>query len=208
MPETPDLYAELKLDRSATPAEITVAYRRRARVTHPDAGGTPEAFAATKFAFDILSDPEKRETYDETGTVFHAPSDAQVVENAVHILDVLFSGLLDDEAPNPEQFDPLALMKTHLRAEAAKIDDVIRGLGRKHARAKRLRERIAPRSGAPKSKVVEILKMRVRLVGNEILQKQFELACHKRAVLILEEHWLADPNERQPAGWFRLTTGA
>lgn len=39
---------------SATDSEIRSAYRRRALSTHPDKGGSPEAFRAVVFAFETL----------------------------------------------------------------------------------------------------------------------------------------------------------
>lgn len=60
----PDLYAVLGVPRTATTAELTVAYRRRARMTHPDAGGDALAFRAVSRAYDVLSDPGLRAGYD------------------------------------------------------------------------------------------------------------------------------------------------
>jgi len=64
-----DPYAELDVDREATTDEVKRAYKRRAKRTHPDGGGTAEAFADTKRALVILSNPQKRRQYDATGDV-------------------------------------------------------------------------------------------------------------------------------------------
>ena len=60
----PDLYAVLGVSADATAEELSCAYRRRARLTHPDAGGDPLAFRAVRHAFEILSDPGLRAGYD------------------------------------------------------------------------------------------------------------------------------------------------
>ena len=60
----PNLYAVLGVDRTATAAELTAAYRRRARTTHPDAGGDDLAFRAISRAYDVLSDAGLRAGYD------------------------------------------------------------------------------------------------------------------------------------------------
>ena len=56
----------LEVDPAATPEAITAAYRRKARVLHPDVPGTGDAaaFIRLKQAYDALSDAHHRGTYD------------------------------------------------------------------------------------------------------------------------------------------------
>ncbi len=70
MASTTDYYETLGVDRGATAEEIRKAYRKLARKYHPDVN--KDADAATKFAevqeaYDILSDAEKRKSYDRFG---------------------------------------------------------------------------------------------------------------------------------------------
>ena len=69
--EEKDLYGVLGVARDASEEEIRKAYRRLARKHHPDVNpNDPEAeerFKETSFAYDLLSDPEKRKLYDEFG---------------------------------------------------------------------------------------------------------------------------------------------
>jgi molecular chaperone DnaJ len=62
-----DLYAVLGVSRDASQDEIKKAYRRLARDLHPDVNPDPETqerFKQVTAAYDILSDPEKRQRYD------------------------------------------------------------------------------------------------------------------------------------------------
>jgi len=66
----PDLYSRLGLDRKASTKEITSAYRRLALRVHPDHNKSPNAtaeFQELAKAHQILTDPEKRRIYDQTG---------------------------------------------------------------------------------------------------------------------------------------------
>lgn len=66
-----DFYKVLGVSRSAKAADIKKAYRRLARRYHPDVNpGDREAeerFKGISEAFDVLSDPKKREIYDRYG---------------------------------------------------------------------------------------------------------------------------------------------
>jgi len=63
-----DYYAELNLRPAATVEEVKTAYRVLARRFHPDANPAPDAaerFQRVQEAYEILSDPEQRQAYDQ-----------------------------------------------------------------------------------------------------------------------------------------------
>eukprot|EP00439_Symbiodinium_sp_Y106_P045588 s1500_g5.t2 len=60
----PSFYEALNVSSSATEAELRSAYKRQALATHPDKGGTPEAFRLVVEAFETLADPLRRAAYD------------------------------------------------------------------------------------------------------------------------------------------------
>jgi molecular chaperone DnaJ len=61
-----DYYKVLGLTSSATDKEITRAYRKLAKSSHPDTNpGSEEKFKEVSVAYDVLGDAEKRKEYDE-----------------------------------------------------------------------------------------------------------------------------------------------
>jgi curved DNA-binding protein CbpA len=64
-----DPYLILGLTPSATPSAIKSAYRQRVQITHPDRGGDREEFIVTVKAFGVLSDPDAKRLFDETGRI-------------------------------------------------------------------------------------------------------------------------------------------
>jgi curved DNA-binding protein CbpA len=67
MSATTGLYDTLGVAPDASSEEIKKAYRKRARQTHPDAGGTDEAFYEVQRAYEILSNAVTRGAYNESG---------------------------------------------------------------------------------------------------------------------------------------------
>lgn len=72
-----DLYKDLGVDPDSTPEEIKAAYKKKAKTSHPDAGGDEEEFKKHNKAFMVLSDPDKRKHYDQTGEENPKSSDAE-----------------------------------------------------------------------------------------------------------------------------------
>ena len=65
--DTTKLYETLGEEKSSTAAQIKKAYRKKALRMHPDKGGDPEEFKKLQAAYDVLSDEDKRKTYDKYG---------------------------------------------------------------------------------------------------------------------------------------------
>src|SRR5437764_5156343 len=66
-----DHYEALGVDRKASAEEIRKAYRKLARKHHPDLNPgdktADEKFKRIQEAYDILSDPKKKQMYDQYG---------------------------------------------------------------------------------------------------------------------------------------------
>ena len=60
-------YEILGVPKGASQDDLKRAYRKAAIKNHPDKGGDPEKFKELAQAYEVLSDPEKREIYDQYG---------------------------------------------------------------------------------------------------------------------------------------------
>jgi curved DNA-binding protein CbpA len=88
-----DLYAELGIERGATPDEIKKAYRKRASEVHPDKGGTNEQFQSANMAYEILINEDRRARYDS------GESPESILDNSVdpayNLLGSLFLQMIE-----------------------------------------------------------------------------------------------------------------
>ncbi|CAA2956983.1 dnaJ homolog [Olea europaea subsp. europaea] len=60
-------YEILGVSKTASQDDLKKAYKKAAIKNHPDKGGDPEKFKELAHAYEVLSDPEKREIYDQYG---------------------------------------------------------------------------------------------------------------------------------------------
>jgi curved DNA-binding protein CbpA len=95
-------YEALEVAPDATPEEIKSAYRRLALVWHPDRPtGSSERFVKIARAYEVLSDPRRRVTYDRVGTPEPPPrpargrSDLEHVAATVEELDALWNDIVE-----------------------------------------------------------------------------------------------------------------
>ncbi|XVQ13414.1 molecular chaperone DnaJ [Spirillospora sp. CA-255316] len=92
-----DYYATLGVRRDASPDEVKKAYRRLARELHPDVNPDPETqerFKEITQAYEVLSDPKKREMYDLGADPF-APGGAGAGAGGFGTAGFPFSDIMD-----------------------------------------------------------------------------------------------------------------
>lgn len=84
-----NLYGDLNIDPSASEEEIKKAYRKKAMKSHPDRGGDAEQFHQITKAYDILSNPDSRNRYDQTGDESASDFEKQVAANMVRVFEMI-----------------------------------------------------------------------------------------------------------------------
>ena len=108
---TTSLYDDLELPKNCTSEEIKQKYRILAQLHHPDKGGDVEKFKRMKLAYEVLSDPIKREHYDSTGDHY---SDVNLDSEVMGRLSVMVSQFV--QHINPEFDDLILKMRIEIRA--------------------------------------------------------------------------------------------
>ncbi len=142
-----DPYATLGVARDATAAEVKRAYKRAAKALHPDvAGDAPETraqFEHAVTAYQLLSDPEKRKAFDETGVI---PDDQMSERNQLlSAMASIFNQIVDDilEKGRPlRQSDIVGAMRRLAARKMAELDDAASVIRRQVDELQDLRSRI------------------------------------------------------------------
>ncbi|HEX5939965.1 MAG TPA: DnaJ domain-containing protein, partial [Dehalococcoidia bacterium] len=102
-----DLYEVLGVQRGASSEEIKRAFRRLAMEYHPDRNkddGAEARFKEVSEAYEVLSDPEKRQMYDRFGTVGDRGFDSFSGFGGLgDIFDSFFGGSFSQQKRGPQR---------------------------------------------------------------------------------------------------------
>jgi hypothetical protein len=105
-------YARLGVAPSAAAESITAAYRRKARVLHPDVPvtGSADAFIGLKQAYDVLIHPEQRAAYDRLAEQQASQSQASGRDDPGEIAAMPFADMTPPPTRHPRLRDlPVAV---------------------------------------------------------------------------------------------------
>jgi curved DNA-binding protein CbpA len=202
MNTTPNLYEILGVAKDALVDDVRKAYRRAAKKTHPDVGGSRESFDLVRLAVDVLSDDKRRRQYDETGEIGERPVD-QLEAAALTIVMNAVNNVLDrivKQHGNPAHYDVVNDAIGVLHEELAKIL-----LARESAKAtvEKVREVAKRFRSKKKSKPNRISRMftaRADEIERSIAQNDRERERVELAISILKDHaWdYDDMDSRDP----------
>ena len=110
------LYDILELSPNCSFDDIKHQYRTLAKLHHPDLGGDEEKFKRIKFAYEILSDPDRRKQYDETKST-DQPIDLRK-ESIDQLASIFFSIIPNFNCKEGNLIDALKLEITNMRNRA------------------------------------------------------------------------------------------
>ena len=91
------LYDELELQPDCSFEDIKQQYRTLAMKYHPDHGGDIEKFKRIKFAYEVLSDTDRRKQYDENKTTSEP---INLRTEAIQELANVFNNIIGNFDPN------------------------------------------------------------------------------------------------------------
>jgi curved DNA-binding protein CbpA len=181
------LYQTLGVEPDATQEEIRAAYRNRAKQAHPDAGGSDVEFRAIESAHRVLSDPEKRKIYDETGySDLMSQEDLAVYRAAADLV----LRAIEDCGPEAD------VIKVATQQIQGAITAVKRAAAELEARKARVVSALARLSakGTSKNGIAPLLKEQIGQIDGQIMRTAQDQVLAARVLDFLGQHeYRADP---------------
>jgi curved DNA-binding protein CbpA len=175
-----DPYVLLGVTRAATAAAIKSAYRMQVQTAHPDRGGDPAAFIAIVKAFDLLSDPQARRLYDETGDI-DEDAVTSFRRDVARILADMFDAAVESAVATGLDLTQVDFVREMSVAVRTGLADARGGLGRTDrdiAALGKLERRIHRKGDGP--------NLFADRLAAQLENKEIEQAAGRRRVLLLE----------------------
>ena len=197
-----DLYGALDIGKSASADDVRKAYRKKAKATHPDTGGSVETFALVKLAYDTLKDDARRARYDQTGQADGGQpdqSESAAMQHALRAIEHVIAQILtrhlslSDIDVIADAVRTLEREQETLRKQAAELESMLAST-----------QKIAKRFKAKKDKpnhIKQMMDAKIADIQRGIAAKDFERAPFKRAIEILKDHTYDMSHEPRPAGY-------
>lgn len=179
-----DLYETLGVGRGASAEEIKRGYRKKAMRSHPDRGGTKEAFHAVQKAYEVLSDPARKGNYDRTGD--DQPRVDSIDGRAVSELGNLIVQAIE-RSGDPERADLLGEIKSSINVALAQAHESISGMKKRIDKFERCAKR-AKRKKAGANLIEQMMIGQANILRNAILLAEDRIAVGEKMLEVLAEY--------------------
>lgn len=142
-------YTTLGVPEDATDAVIKSAYKKLAMEHHPDrpGGGSHERMAEINWAYEVLSDPQKRAHFDQFG---YDEGDNSAISPVEHGILQIWSDLIANNAFEPNM-DYIECIRNELMTRIREEQKEIAALEKRLPKFKKLRTHIVKKDGDTKT---------------------------------------------------------
>jgi curved DNA-binding protein CbpA len=185
-----DPYRVLGVRWDASQEEIQKAYRHKAKILHPDTGGSAEAFSELAHAYEVLSDMERREWYDRTGEVKPVPRN-NLDDSATRVIALKLGELIHAEQ-DMTSIDLTTLIEDAIREDINQRRAQIASQKRAIERATSLRDRVKHKANDADNRLARVLAWHERSAKYLIKKDEDAIRTLERALEILQEYSFAN----------------
>ena len=182
-------YEMLGVAIDATNDEITTAYRSKAKLSHPDAGGSSEEFNEYTKAYKLLIDSKSRAKYDTTGEANEDEinNDYTLVVNM--IMNNIYSAIATAESRsiNPASIDILAGVATGIKNHIASLENSVGAYHNQRNNLRRCAARMLKKSQG-RNIISTALESRAKDILKSIDALKQDVALNRQALELLSDY--------------------
>lgn len=179
-------YEVLGVAKDATPEQIKQAYRKASSAAHPDReGGSAERQKAVNEAYEVLSDPERRQDYDSGGD----GNSAAVIEEEGRMQ---LMELFDKAAMDERVFDVVKHVRNIVHSRVADCQAEVSSAHKILARLRRVRSRVKVKKKGQTNLFHMIVDKKMANVEGTIPQNQRLQRVCEAALKILADYECTD----------------
>lgn len=185
-----DPYEQLGVERNATPAEITKAYRRKAILVHPDRNPDDE-HAKTKFqllqeAYEILRDPTRRAKYDASGDGSKDNLQARATALLVGLIERVVTDACN-AAVAGQSLNIVASLRSQIHASTREVEGHQISVNSHLPRVRKLLKRTRRKNGEG-SLIEDALNAQIQKAEDALVTQKNTLDAYREMLRMLEEY--------------------
>jgi curved DNA-binding protein CbpA len=182
--DTSNHYDTLGVDRDADAETVKKAWRKKASKAHTDRdGGDHSQMVAVNRAYEVLSDPEKRARYDETGDDRLSPS---IDQKAMEALMQIFMALLEKTS---DYDDVVSMVREHMKRQIMEFGSNMRKAEKQAEALEKKRKRLTYKHGkSGRNFLDDVLAQRISQIQGAVKGMEEGITVFTRGVELLEDY--------------------
>lgn len=198
------LYEDLNISKKATQAEVKRAFREQAFLHHPDTNPEDkgEQFSRISQAYKVLSDPEQRELYDETGAISRPMNDVSIATDK--LCQLILTIMEKKSIENLLKTDLIQVMTNILNDGIKQIKKGVVDATKKQKDLQKLSNKFTTNNGTPNFFKI-LLDEQVSFMSRNLLNLKGELkSCEIQKKLLKDCNFAQDKQQEEIMRYFSV----
>lgn len=203
-----NLYDVLGVKKKASKEEIKRAYKKKAKETHPDVGGTEEDFKNVGKAYRILIDDRLRITYDCSGEE-EEPTISSIEREASELVQAELISILMTLKGDSLKEDLISVLTKRIELELNQLIQAMKNAGELIKILGKIKVKIKKRSEGSNI-LAEAVQSEINSTKYAVISKERRLAVLQKATEILKDYYYnkdksfsSIPTDMYIPSWFK-----
>jgi DnaJ-class molecular chaperone len=205
-----DFYKTLNVDPKSSKQKIKKAFREKAKITHPDAGGNLEEFKEIVEAHELLTNDELMKEFERTGKVNTKESESERNKNkAVESFIQMFEQVFFQNIENFENVKLILIIINNFNNQLTKLNEDLEKGKDQIIRLKKVKTLISRRDGKKKENyIVNYCNQSIQAINKSVAEVKLEILHIKRVIKIANQFQWKRENGQTTMVKYRLSSSS